>query len=167
MEQQCCNRPSPRPARGYHFNQIATVDGVVALTVDGDRLPDGARLTVSNDAGSVSYIYTPDGVFIMPEGGEWEQDDSDPATVDPISALSTPASVTVAGNDGTTVQLVVTVPLASLGLPGDGAVPLNVAVVNGALSTITYNTTTTEGKAASTTVTIGPPADPSPVVAPI
>ena len=31
-------------AAGYHFNQTATVDGVVALTVDGDRLTDGARV---------------------------------------------------------------------------------------------------------------------------
>ena len=152
---------------GYHFNQTASVDGVVALTVDGDRLPDGARLTVSNNVGSVSYIFTTEGVFIMPEGGEWEADDSDPPTADPINALSTPTSVTVAGNDGTTVQLVVTVSLASLGIPGDGTVPLNVSVVNGALSTITYNTTTAEGKVASTTVTIGPPVDPSPVVSPI
>ena len=32
---------------GYHFNQTATVDGAIALTIDGDRLPDGARLAVS------------------------------------------------------------------------------------------------------------------------
>jgi hypothetical protein len=152
---------------GYHFNQTATVDGVVALTVDGDRLPDGARLTVSNNAGSVSYIFTTDGVFIMPEGGEWEADDSDPPTADPINALSSPTSVTVSGNDGTTVQLVVTVPLASLGISGDGTVPLDVAVVNGALSSITYSTTTADGKVASTTVTISPPVDTSPVVSPI
>ena len=152
---------------GYHFNQNASVDGSVALTVDGDRLPDGARLTVSNEAGSVSYIFTTDGVFIMPEGGEWEADDSDPPTADPINALSTPTSVAVASNDGTTVQLVVTVPLASLGIPGDGTVPLNVTVVNGVLSSITYNTTTPDGRVASTTVTISPPVDTSPVVAPI
>jgi hypothetical protein len=152
---------------GYHFNQTATVDGVVALTVDGDRLPDGARLTVSNDAGSVSYIFTTDGVFIMPEGGEWEADDSDPPTADPINALAAPSSVAVAANDGTTVQLVVTVPLSSLGIAGDGTVPLNVSVVNGALSTITYSTTSSDGRVASTTVTIGPPVDPSPVVSPI
>ena len=152
---------------GYHFNQVATIDGVVAAVIDGDRLPDGARLTVSNDAGLVSYIFTVDGVYLMPEGGEWEADDSDPPAVDPINALSTPTSVTVVSNDGTTVQLLVTVSLASLGIPGDGAVPLNVSIVNGALSTITYNTTTPEGGAASTTTTIGPPVDPSPVVSPI
>jgi hypothetical protein len=152
---------------GYHFNQTATVDGAVALTIDGDRLPDGARLTVSRDSGLVSYVYTAGGVYLMPENGEWELDDSDPPAVDPINALASPTSVTVAGNDGTTVQLVVTVPVASIGLAGEGDASLQVAVVSGALSSIGYNTVTAEGNAAATTVTIGPVVDPSPVVAPI
>jgi hypothetical protein len=152
---------------GYHFNQTATVDGAVALTIDGDRLTDGARLAVSGASGLVFYIITPDGTWLMPENGEWEVDDSDPPLVDPIAALGTPTSVAVAGNDGTTVQLTVNVPLSSLGLQGDGDAPLQVAVVGGALSTITYSTTTGDGKAASTTTVIGPVVDGSPVVAPI
>ncbi len=152
---------------GYHFNQTATLDGVVALTIDGDRLPDGARLVVGNDAGLVYYVITPEGTWLMPDNGEWELDDSDPPTVDPISALVAPTSVTVAGNDGTTVQLAVSVPISSLGIDGDGDVPLQVSVVGGSLNTITYNTTTPEGRAAATTTVIGPVVDASPVVAPI
>lgn len=152
---------------GYHFNQTATVDGVVAATVDGDRLPDGARLSVTNNAGLISYIYTSSGVYLMPENGEWELDDSDPAAVDPINALAAPTSVTVASNDGTTVQLVVTVPVAAIGLAGEGDASLQVAVVSGALSSISYNTVTAEGKPAATTVVFGPVVDPSPVVPPI
>ena len=78
-------------AGGYHFNQTATIDGVVALTVDGDRLTDGARIAVSNDAGLVFYIITPDGTWLMPQNGEWEADDSDPPEIDrhrKISGLS-------------------------------------------------------------------------------
>jgi hypothetical protein len=154
-------------AAGYHFNQTATVDGVVALTVDGDRLTDGARVAVSNDSGLVFYVITPDGTWLMPQNGEWEVDDSDPPAVDPIDALRAPSAVTVAGNDGTTVQLAVTVPLSSLGIPGDGDAALQVAVVGGALSTITYSTSTSDGKAVATTTIIGPVVDSSPVVAPI
>lgn len=154
-------------ASGYHFNQTATIDGVVALTVDGDRLTDGARVAVSNSSGLVFYVITPDGTWLMPQNGEWEVDDSDPPEVDPIDALSAPTAVTVAGNDGTTVQLAVTVPLSTLGIPGDGDGILQVAVVGGTLSTITYSTTTADGKAASTTTIIGPVVDSSPVVAPI
>jgi hypothetical protein len=152
---------------GYHFNQTATVDGVVALTVDGDRLPDGARLAVSSDAGLVFYVITPAGTWLMPQNGEWEADDSSPPAVDPIAALSAPTTVTVAGNDGTTVQLAVTVPLASLGLPGDGDAPLQVSVVSGALNTIEYSTTTADGKVAATKTIIGAVVDASPVVPPI
>jgi hypothetical protein len=152
---------------GYHFNQTATVDGVVALTIDGDRLPDGARMNVSSDAGLVSYIFTTAGVYLMPADGEWELDDSDPPAVDPINALAAPTSVTVAGNDGTTVQLVVTVANSAVGIPAEGDASLQVSIVGGVLSTISYSTVTAEGKAAATSVVIGPVVDPSPVVPPI
>lgn len=151
----------------YHFNQSATIDGVVALTIDGDRLTDGARVAVGRDAGVVFYVIRPDGSWLMPENGEWEVDDSEPPTVDPIAALGAPTSVSVAANDGTTVQLVVSVPLRSIGIPGDGEAPLQVSVVGGALTTIVYSTTTTDGKVAAATTIIGPVVDPSPVEAPI
>jgi hypothetical protein len=152
---------------GYHFNQTATVDGAIALTIDGDRLTDGARVAVSRDSGVVFYIITPEGTWLMPENGEWEADDSDPPAVDPIAALGAPTSVAVAGNDGTTVQLVVSVPLSSIGIPGEGETPLQVSVVGGVLSTITYSTTTADGRVAAATTVIGPVVDPSPVEAPI
>ncbi|MEP7202668.1 MAG: hypothetical protein ABI894_08670 [Ilumatobacteraceae bacterium] len=152
---------------GYHFNQTATVDGVVALTIDGDRLSDGARLAVSNEAGLVFYIITPDGTWLMPENGEWEADDSAPPAVDPIAALSAPTAVSVAANDGNTVQLVVTVPLGSLGIQGDGDASLQVAVVGGALNTLSYSTPTADGRTATATVIFGPVVDSTPVEAPI
>jgi hypothetical protein len=115
----------------------------------------------------VYYVITPDGTWLMPDNGDWEADDSPAPAVDPIAALSAPTSVTVAGNDGTTVQLVVTVPFTALGITADGDATLQVAVVSGALTSIGYTTTTADGKPASTTTTIGPVVDASPVVAPI
>ena len=152
---------------GYHFNQTATVDGAVVATIDGDRLPSGTRLAVSNGAGLVNYVITADGRWLMPQNGEWEVDDSPAPDVDPIAALNTPTSVTVASSDGTTVQLVVTVPMASLGIAGDGDASLQVTIVSGVLSSLTYNTTTSDGKPADTTTVFSPVVDASPVVAPI
>jgi len=152
---------------GYHFNQTNTVDGVVAVTIDGDRLPSGARLSVSNASGLVNYVITPDGMWLMPENGEWELDDSDPPTIDPIAALNAPTSVAVTSSDGTTVQLAVTVPAASLGVADSGDASLQVSVVGGGLTGINYATTTSDGKAATATVVIGPAVDASPVVPPI
>lgn len=154
-------------AAGYHFNQTATVDGALALTIDGDRLPSGARLAVSNTAGLVYYVITPDGTWLMPQNGEWEVDNSPPPDIDPIAALNAPTAVTVASSDGTTVQLAVTVPMASLGIAGDGDANLQVSIVSGVLASITYSTTTSDGKPASTTTLFTPVADASPVVAPI
>jgi hypothetical protein len=154
-------------AGGYHFNQTATVDGALALTIDGDRLPSGVRLAATNEAGLVYYVITPEGTWLMPENGEWEADDSPAPAVDPISALYAPTSVAVSSNDGTTVQLAVTVPLASLGLSGDGDAPLQVTITSGVLTNITYSTTTADGKVAAASTAIGPPVDASPVVAPI
>ncbi len=73
----------------------------------------------------------------------------------------------MAGNDGTTVQLVVTVPIASLGIAGEGDVPLQVTFVSGALTNIAYGTTLADGRVAAVNAVIGPVVDPSPVVAPI
>jgi len=154
-------------ANGYHFNQTNSVDGVVALTIDGDRLPTGARLAVSNASGLVNYVITPAGMWLMPENGEWELDDSNPPTIDPIAALGSPTSVAVTSNDGTTVQLAVTVPAASLGVADSGDAPLQVSVVGGGLTGISYSTTTSDGKPASAVVVIGPAVDASPVVPPI
>jgi hypothetical protein len=152
---------------GYHFNQTATVDGVVAVTVDGDRLPTGARLAVTNDAGLVNYVITPDGTWLMPENGDWEADDSPAPAVDPIAALSTPTSVSVVNNDGSTVQLAVTVPASALGITADGDAALQVTITGGALTTISYSTTTPDGKVAAATTSIGAVVDSSPVVPPI
>jgi hypothetical protein len=154
-------------AGGYHFNQTATIAGALAVTIDGDRLPSGARLAVSNANGLVFYVITPDGSWLMPENGDWVVDDSPAPAVDPINALAAPTSVAVAGNDGTTVQLTVNVPFSALGLAAEGDAPLQVTIVSGVLTSISYSTTTADGQPASTTTTIGPVVDASPVVAPI
>jgi hypothetical protein len=108
---------------------------------------------------------SPDGTWLMPRTVVGSLIDSDRQSSD--RRLRAPSAVTVAGNDGTTVQLAVTVPLSSLGIPGDGEAALQVAVVGGALSTITYSTSTSDGKAVATTTIIGPVVDGSPVVPPI
>ena len=152
---------------GYHFNQTATVDGGVVLTVDGDRLVDGTRLTLSGEGGVVSYIITPDASYAFSEGGEWEVLDADPEAVDPILALTAPTSVAVVSNDGTTVQLAVTVPATRLGVPGDGDAAVQASVVAGSLTSVSYATTLEDGRPAAVVAVIGTIVDPSPVVAPI
>jgi hypothetical protein len=153
---------------GYHFDQTVTVNGAVVATSDGDRLPDGARVAIHQPSiGDAFEIITPDGTWAQPEGGDWELLDSPPAAVDPIAALNTPTSVTVVSNDGTTVQLTVTVPLLSLGVAAEGDTPLQVTITSGSLTNIAYNAAQPDGSTASVTAAIGPAQDTSPVVPPV
>jgi hypothetical protein len=152
---------------GYHFDQTVTINGAVVLTSDGDRLTDGVRVANHQGSGTEFEVITPAGRWVQPDGGEWIEDDTPRAEVDPIAALAAPTSVTIASNDGTTAQLTVTVPLASIGVPGDGTAPLQVTIVSGALTNITYTSTQADGTTASVVAVIGPPQDTSPVVPPI
>src|SRR3954454_7801323 len=68
----------------YHFVSTVTLDGAVALVADGDRVGDGSRLTLTSGDGKVSYLITPDGSWVMPDGGDWQPLDTDPADADPI-----------------------------------------------------------------------------------
>ena len=97
---------------------------------------------------SVFYVITPDGTWLMPENGEWEADDSDPPAVDPIDALRAPSRSQSPATTAPRFNWCRPCHSASLGIPGDGDATLQVAVVGGALSTITYSTTTSDGKAA-------------------
>jgi hypothetical protein len=149
----------------YHFDSTVTLDGVVALVAEGDRVGDGSRLTLTSKDGTASYLITPTGSWVMPEGGEWQQVDADPATADPIGALRTPTAVKNAAPNGPTAHLDVTVPPAALGVPGDAPVDLDVAVTSAVLSSVSY-ATTVGGKPATVTATFGPAQDASPVLPP-
>lgn len=149
----------------YHFLSTVTVDGAAVLVAEGDRVADGSRLTLTSSSGVVSYVITPKGSWAMPEGGTWRQLDADPADVDTIVALRSPAAVRVESNAGGTVGLTATVPRSALGIAGDGTADLAVVVGGGVLRSISYSTTV-DGKPANVTSTFAPAQDPSPVTAP-
>jgi len=153
-------------ASGYHYHAIATIAGAVAVEVDGDRVGDGTRLGVVRDGVAVQYVITPDGTWVQPDGGDWDQLDTPPATSDPILALRSPSSVSVDSVDGDAVHLTVSVSATSLGLSGDAVVPLGVVITAGLLTQVVYSTTI-DGQPASIDTAVGPAIDSSPVVAPV
>jgi len=153
-------------APGYHYRSTVTVDGVVAVEADGDRVGDGTRLGVTRDGASVQYVITPDGTWVMPDGGAWDQLDTPAATADPINALAAPTAVSVLSSSPEVVSMVVTVPSSSLGLPGNGAADLNVTVTNGMVTAVAYRTAV-DGREAAVETELGPIVDPSAVVPPI
>jgi hypothetical protein len=153
-------------AGGYHFDTRVTIDGGEVLVASGDRVGDGTRLTIWANGGSVAYVLTPAGSWVFPEGGEWEALDTPPSSTDPVNALRNPTSIAAVAADATTTVLAVTVPSTSLGVPTAGDSTLNVVLTSGAVSQISY-TSTTNGQAAVVQSALSPVVDGTPVVAPI
>ena len=154
-------------AAGYHFHSVVTVNGVETLVADGDRIGDSSRLTLTREGGTVAYIITPTGSYAQPEFGDWEVLDVAPATSDPITALNTPVAVALVQADGAGNVLVrVTLPAVSIGIATEGNVDVDVSLVNGGITRITY-ATTVSGNPATTVSDIGGLVDATPIVAPI
>lgn len=149
----------------YHFRSSVVVNGTETLVAEGDRVGDGSRLSLTSGGATVGYLITPAGSWAQPEDGDWEQLDVEPATADPILALSAPSAVGVVSDDGTTVRLRVTVPAASLGVGAEGTADVDVVITNGAITEVDYTTTTASG-VASVATTFGPVADATPVAPP-
>ena len=152
-------------AAGYHFTTTVTVDGVVRLVADGDRVADGTRLNLTGDGGTISYVITPAGSWVLPEDGEWEAVEAPPATVDPIAALWSLSAVTIDALEGPVTRMTATVPGAALGI-ADGAEAAVQLVLDGSmLREITY-LTAVDARPASVQAVISPLTDATPVIAP-
>lgn len=154
---------------GYHFTTTVTVDGVEALSAEGDRIGTGSRLTLTRDGASVAYLITADGSWTSTGDGTWEPLDTAPATADPIAALRAPNSVAVVTSTPSATTLSVVVPAAALGLAdGTGTTQATVTVVinDGTLSDLEY-TTTQPGVVAIAHAVISPIADATPITAPV
>jgi hypothetical protein len=87
-------------AAGYHFTTTVTVDGVVRLVADGDRVADGTRLDLTGDGGT-DLVRDHAGGFVGPAGRRRVGvDRGTPAAVDPIGALRSPSAITVDAVEG-------------------------------------------------------------------
>ena len=153
-------------AAGYHFTTTVTVDSVVRLVADGDRVADGTRLNLTGDGGTISYVITPAGSWVLPDDGEWEAIEAPPAAVDPIGALRSPSAITVDAVEGAVTRLTATVPPAALGLAGEAAAAVLLLVDGTTLRDITY-LTSVDGRPASVQATISALTDATPVIAPV
>lgn len=150
----------------YHFTTTAEVNGVRVLSAEGDRVGTGARITLTSDAGLVSYVITEAGSWAKPENGDWAELDIPPASTDPISALARPSTVAKVPNPVEGVEYAAVVSLADLGVAGTGTATLVVTLVDGRITKVTY-TTTQAGQVAQVSSVLGAVKDPGTVVAPV
>jgi hypothetical protein len=149
----------------YHFRSTVTVNGVVTLTAEGDRIGTSSRLDLVSKGATVSYIITPAGGWAQPEGGDWSKVDASATTADPIAALRQPSKVVPLSQNGDVDQLKVTVPAAALGVGTTGTADVTVTITNGALVRVDYTSTTSAGTATVTNL-LADVTDTTPITAP-
>lgn len=150
----------------YHFVTTVRVADEIRVTAEGDRVGDGARLDLTAEGGTVSYVITDDGAWARPENGEWVELDTPPASTDPIAALAAAMSVDLGPSTDGVQVLNVVVNNDNLGIAGGGTSTLTVTLVDGRLDQITYRTTLGDQEAEATTI-LSAAKDPSPVAAPL
>ena len=150
----------------YHFVTTVRVGDEQVLTAEGDRVGEGARLDITAEGGTVSYVVTDDSAWAKPENGEWVELDTPPATSDPITALGSPKSVTFGPATEGVEVLIVEVDNEQLGIAGGGSSTLTLTLVNGRLDQVTYDTALGD-RAASATTIFSEVRDPSEVSAPL
>lgn len=124
-------------APGYHFVTQATVNGVPALTAEGDQIAGNTRMAVTSQDKTVDYVVMPDGTWVA-QDGTWQELDSPAPATDPISALRAPQSVVVANYAPPSTTLTATYPASALSLPGDQPVNVSFEFNETALTAISY-----------------------------
>jgi hypothetical protein len=150
----------------YHFTSTFVVNGAQTIVADGDRIGDGSRLTITQSGATVHYVVLPTASYAQPEGGDWQLQDTPPASTDSIKALASPSAVGVLVDDGTKIRLQVTVDAAALGV-GTGTANLQAVIVGGVLTEVDYGTPVKGGGIASVASVFKAPIDATPVAAPI
>lgn len=163
---EALNKALEQLGTSYHFATTAEVNGVRVLSAEGDRVGAGARITLTSDAGLVSYVITEAGSWAKPENGDWAELDIPPASADPIGALARPSAVAKVPNPVEGVEYAAVVSLTDLGVAGTGTATLVVTLVDGRITKVTY-TTTQAGQVAQVSSVLGAVKDPGAVVAPV
>lgn len=149
----------------YHFVTSVKVGDSVVLTAQGDRVGDGARLSLTSDAGVVSYVIVGKESWAKPENGVWAALEAAPSTTDPISALARASAATVVRVEGDTTTVELAVPSADLGIGAEGSSTVTVQIVGGRLVFAVYGTSI-DDRAAVVSTEFTTVVDPSAVTAP-
>ena len=151
-------------AGGYHFVTTATVNDVVAVTADGDRVGAGTRVNVTTGGSTVSYAITPEGTWVFADGSWAELDQPAPA-VDPVGALRSPTSIVVTSYGNGPTVLTGTYPASALSLAGDGPVDVALEFDGTTLRSITYSSIQNDAPA-TVRADVSPLVDATPVTLP-
>jgi hypothetical protein len=149
-------------APGYHFVTTASVNGTPALTAEGDHIAGSTRMTITSQGRSVEYIVLPEQTWVA-DAGQWQELEQAAPASDPITALRTPESVTVASYSPELTTLTAAYPPSALNAPGDQPVPVTFELAGTTLLAIAYEV---PGGGSTVRSDISPLVDPTPITSP-
>jgi hypothetical protein len=124
-------------ADGYHFVTIATVDGAVAVSANGDHIADRTRLIVTSGDATIGYIVTAEGSWVS-NGDTWQELDEPAPVTDPITPLTAPIDVTVVAHDEASATMAARYPASALALPGTATITVLFETVGSSIRSISY-----------------------------
>lgn len=122
---------------GYHFVTTATVNGTVALVVEGDRVGTGTRMRLTSQGQTVDYIVLPEGTWAT-QSGEWQELEQPQTLGDPVAALRTPQSLAVTSHTPELTVIDAVYAGADLGLPTPDPVGMVIELTGTTLTAMSY-----------------------------
>lgn len=148
--------------KGYAFDATVKVGGTVATEAKGRWVGGASQFVLTSSGRSVTYRSVPPDAWVQQGDGSWIATQGSVPSGDPLAAFTSPLSVQTAG---TLTDLTATYAPSTLGLTGTDPVAVTVHLGADGSMTVTYATNSAAGPATSTT-TITPPTDSTPILAP-
>lgn len=123
---------------GYGFESTVALDGEIVTTVSGRAGEGGIQARVDTGGAEVEYLVTTDGRWAREPGEGWLALAGDVPFSDPLGPLTAFRSVEVVNDEGGSVVLSVAYLSEALGLEGGGAVAVEILLVDGLVSRVSY-----------------------------
>jgi len=149
--------------QGYTFSTTISAGGQVATQATGRWTGNTSEFVVTSGGTLITYRTIPPRSWVLQPGQGWAEVNGSVPSGSPLDTLKAPIQLSVASQDGGTLDMSATYPAAVLGLAGSGSVPVTLTIAPDGTLTAAYDAPT--GSASSKT-TISPNPGQSPVPAP-
>lgn len=149
--------------QGYTFATTVSAGGQVATQASGRWTANTSEFVVTSGGTAITYRTIPPRSWVLQPGQGWAEVNGSVPGGSPLDALKAPTQLSVAGQQGGTLELTATYPAAVLGLAGGASVPVALTIASDGTLTAAYDAPT--GGASSKT-TISPNPGQGPIAAP-
>lgn len=149
---------------GYEYVSEARVGGERAILVEGRRVGDAARQTITVGDGVVEYVTVGGDEWARTPGEAWQVVSGGGAVQDPLDRLASPVAVTMTAAGATRTELEATYPADAFGLEGSDLI-IHLVIQDFRLVSADYQTES-QGQQATVETTFAALTDSTPITAP-